>query len=216
MEYNISLETSMGLEDGMIDQEIRIRAEVQQHDPMSCRFTVDRELFPGFARFADAERAQGSPLARRLFAIDGVAGVQINGNSVTVRKQNSDPWRSIGPLVGGAIRAHIQAQEPAVSPEVVEKLPKDDQLRGQIQKLLDDEINPAVASHGGYITLLDVQDGRVFIKMGGGCQGCGMADVTLRSGIERVLRERVPGIVEILDTSDHANGQNPYYRTAHS
>ncbi len=81
-----------------------------------------------------------------------------------------------------------------------------------VQKILDEEINPAVAQHGGFVTLLDVRDGTAFIQMGGGCQGCGMVDVTLKQGIEVRIRESVPAIREIVDSTDHAGGHNPYYR----
>jgi Fe/S biogenesis protein NfuA len=83
-----------------------------------------------------------------------------------------------------------------------------------VQKVLDDDINPAVGSHGGWVTLLDVRDGVAYIQLGGGCQGCGMADVTLKQGIEVRIRELVPAIREIIDSTDHAGGTNPYYRPA--
>ena len=72
-------------------------------------------------------------------------------------------------------------------------------------------VNPAVASHGGRISLMDYQDGTVFVKMSGGCQGCGQASATLKQGVEKLLRERIPSITEVLDTTDHAGGRNPYY-----
>ena len=81
----------------------------------------------------------------------------------------------------------------------------------QIQQILDTEVNPAVASHGGFIDLIDVQGGTVYVQMGGGCQGCGMANVTLKQGVERILRDHIPDIEEILDVTDHAGGRNPYY-----
>jgi Fe/S biogenesis protein NfuA len=84
-------------------------------------------------------------------------------------------------------------------------------LKTRVQELIDTMINPAVAGHGGYVELIDVQDNRVYLQMGGGCQGCGAADITLKSGIERLLKEELPEIVEILDTTDHASGSNPYY-----
>ena len=68
-----------------------------------------------------------------------------------------------------------------------------------------------MAAHGGVVSLLDVKNGNVFIQMGGGCQGCGMADVTLRQGIEKAIRSQVPEVEEILDTTDHAAGTNPFY-----
>jgi IscR-regulated protein YhgI len=84
-------------------------------------------------------------------------------------------------------------------------------LKSRVQEIIDTMINPAVAGHGGYVELIDVQDNRVYLQMGGGCQGCGAADVTLKAGIERLLREEIPEIAEILDTTDHAAGTNPYY-----
>lgn len=89
-----------------------------------------------------------------------------------------------------------------------------DPLALRVQTVLDHEINPSVASHGGFVTLLDVQDNKAFIRLGGGCQGCGMADVTLKQGIEVAIRHAVPEIVEVLDTTDHASGSNPYYQPA--
>jgi Fe/S biogenesis protein NfuA len=83
-----------------------------------------------------------------------------------------------------------------------------------IQKLLDEHINPAVAEHGGYVVLLDVKDDIAYVALGGGCQGCGMADVTLKQGIEALITEEVPGISRVIDTTDHASGTNPYYQPA--
>jgi Fe-S cluster biogenesis protein NfuA len=71
-----------------------------------------------------------------------------------------------------------------------------------------------VGSHGGWVSLLDVRDDVVYIQLGGGCQGCGMADVTLKQGIEVRIREVVPSIKDVVDSTDHAGGTNPYYRPA--
>ena len=84
-------------------------------------------------------------------------------------------------------------------------------LKAKVQDLIDTMINPAVAGHGGFVELIDVQDNRVYLQMGGGCQGCGAADITLKSGIERLIKEELPEVEEVLDTTDHASGANPYY-----
>ena len=81
-----------------------------------------------------------------------------------------------------------------------------------VQKVIDTQINPGVAMHGGHVTLLDVKDDVVYIALGGGCQGCGMADVTLKQGIEVMIRQAAPEIRQIIDTTDHAGGTNPYYQ----
>jgi len=84
----------------------------------------------------------------------------------------------------------------------------------KVQELIEQRINPGIASHGGWVQLIDYQDGRVFVQLGGGCQGCGMVDVTLKQGIEALLKQEIPEIVEVLDTTDHASGTNPYYSSA--
>ncbi len=89
-----------------------------------------------------------------------------------------------------------------------------DPLAERVQRLLDEEINPSVASHGGHIDLLDVAAGVAFIHMGGGCQGCGMAEVTLGQGVRTAILDRFPDILEVRDTTDHAQGANPYYQAA--
>lgn len=81
----------------------------------------------------------------------------------------------------------------------------------KVVRVIDEEINPAIASHGGFVSLVDVKGTDVIIQMGGGCQGCGMANVTLRDGIEVALKNAVPEISGIYDVTDHANGKNPYY-----
>lgn len=89
-----------------------------------------------------------------------------------------------------------------------------DPLAEAVQRLLDEEINPSVASHGGHIDLLDVAEGIAYIHMGGGCQGCGMAEVTLGQGVRTTILATFPEIREVRDTTDHAQGANPYYQAA--
>ncbi len=84
-------------------------------------------------------------------------------------------------------------------------------LAGQIQRILEEEINPGIAAHGGRVTLMDVQGGRVVVEFGGGCQGCGMADLTLREGVTATLRRAIPEITEVVDATDHAAGETPYH-----
>jgi Fe/S biogenesis protein NfuA len=89
-----------------------------------------------------------------------------------------------------------------------------DPLAERVQSFLDEDINPMVAAHGGHIDLLDVTDGRAYIHMGGACQGCGMADVTLGQGVRVALLERFPDITDVVDSTNHAEGTNPYYQAA--
>jgi Fe/S biogenesis protein NfuA len=89
-----------------------------------------------------------------------------------------------------------------------------DEVAQLVQAVIDNQINPGVASHGGWVELLGVKEDIAFVRLGGGCQGCGMADVTLKQGIETLITEHVPQITRVMDQTDHAAGTNPYYQPA--
>jgi Fe-S cluster biogenesis protein NfuA len=193
--------------------EIRITAEPK--DNSTCRFVVDRPLYPdGSAFFGDKERASGSGLAEQLFAIDGVSSVLIQDNIVTVNAATGGNWMPIAKQVGSTIRTVLGSGEKAVSDAVLSSIPDPDTIKKRVQSVLDQEINPAVAAHGGWVELIDVRKNEVFIRMGGGCQGCGMADVTLKQGVEKSIRQAIPEVGAIMDTTDHGSGRNPYYSPA--
>ncbi len=191
-----------------MDHEIRITAEPL--DDARCRFVVSETLLDGLRRFASREEAEGSPLAVALFAIPGVTEVVLTGGTVTVTKDHPDPWQVMGKRVGVAIRGTLASGVAPVAPAPPALAAEDEALYGRVADLFEAEINPAIARHGGYVELIDVQDRVVMLRMGGGCQGCGMADVTLRQGIEASLRERIPEVAGIVDVTDHAAGTNPY------
>lgn len=86
-------------------------------------------------------------------------------------------------------------------------------LAEKIVQVIDEQINPQIADHGGYVSLIDVKGTEVIIQMGGGCQGCGMANVTLKNGVEVALKEAIPDITAVYDVTDHASGKNPYYKS---
>ncbi|RMH73031.1 MAG: iron-sulfur cluster assembly accessory protein [Gemmatimonadetes bacterium] len=88
----------------------------------------------------------------------------------------------------------------------------DNPMAERIQQIIDSHINPAIAMHGGWVALIDLKDNDLYLEMGGGCQGCGMAAATLRQGIETLLRQNVPDLGEIYDVTEHDLGLNPYYR----
>jgi Fe/S biogenesis protein NfuA len=87
-----------------------------------------------------------------------------------------------------------------------------DPIAERVHRVIQERINPGVASHGGQVTLLDVKDGTAYVRLGGGCQGCGHADTTVKDGIQAMICEEVPEIHTVLDVTDHAAGENPYYQ----
>jgi Fe/S biogenesis protein NfuA len=89
-----------------------------------------------------------------------------------------------------------------------------DPLSMRVQTVLDERVNPALASHGGFVSLVEVKDDKAYVAMGGGCQGCGMASVTLNDGIIVMIKDAIPEIAEVVDVTNHAMGKNPFYRSS--
>ncbi len=190
---------------------VRITATPSMVHPEQCTFTASEPVYANHsAYFADASQSQGSPLVDRLFAIEGVADVLVMHDAVRVTLLGDADWEAKVPRVAAAIRDAI-ASGTAISDAVTETLLAPAEVKRRVQQVLDTIINPAVASHGGVVHLLDVTNNTVFLEFGGGCQGCGMVSVTLKYGVERTIREEVPEVGAIMDTTDHAAGRNPYY-----
>ena len=194
----------------MATDEIKITGEPSKNGDR-CAFTVDRPVLEGeSAFFSDARQAaRYSPLAADLLAIPGVESAMIADNLVTITAAHAVEWQALG--IGNVIRRHLKAGGTIVSPDFFTTLPSEADLKWAIGDLLEREINPAVAQHGGWVELIDVKRNNVYLRLGGGCQGCGAADVTLKQGIEKAIRVLAPSVGEIMDTTDHASGRNPYY-----
>jgi len=272
-------------------------------DDSAMRFLPGRAVLgSGRAAFADEADAARSPLAAALFRVEGVAGVTLGAEDITVRKAEGADWQVLKPPLLGVIMEHFvadrpvlidaappdtpaEADDPAAAKlrEIVEtriapglaeagaqvaflgyadgvvrlgvgagdrsqplfalKVKIENTLRYYVadvarveivqdsapdapaggagletpeglavQRVLDERINPAIAAHGGYISLIDVEGDRAYIRLEGGCQGCGMADVTLKQGVEVEILREVPAITAVLDVTDHASGTNPFYQ----
>jgi len=103
----------------------------------------------------------------------------------------------------------FKVENPNLAP--IGSRPLEGPLADRVRQAIDQFVNPGVAQHGGHVTLVEVRDNIVYLEMGGGCQGCGMASVTLSQGIERILLEHVPEIEGIQDVTNHGDGENPYF-----
>ncbi len=274
-------------------------------DPRTLRFLPGRTVLGADSvSFTDAQAAQRSPLAARLFQMTAVAGVTLAPDFIAVTRADDADWQLLKPAIFGIIMEHFLANRPVlvgaaadgagdgddagliaeikeliesrIRPGIVREggdvvfrelrggtvvielsdegfrtpvfslkvrientlryyVPKvvsvefvragiasdgaaaspnldaDDPEVASIKALLDERVNPSVEAHGGYISLIDVKDHTAYIRLEGGCQGCGMADVTLKQGVERMILDAVPTITAVLDVTDHASGENPYY-----
>lgn len=267
-------------------------------NPDRIRFLPGRAVLDaGVMEFPDAEPADRSPLAKRLFDISAVASVELGADYIAITKAPEADWTVVRTDVLKAVMDHFLAGDPvllddmeAVSAEIIEDDSADPavvaeirelietrirptasqgggdvvyrgykdgivlleltgsayslmagignmlqhyipEIRGvsdyrdampkpglntpeaaAIKELLDTQVNPAVASHGGHIALVDVQGDTVYLRLEGGCQGCGMANVTLKQGVEVQIKQTVPQIQKVLDVTDHDAGGNPYYQ----
>ena len=179
-----------------------------------CLFMVNRPLFPGYSWwFPTFESAAGSSLTERLFSLDDVESVLVHEATVTVTRKDKTicDWKSLGVEVGASIREVLEEGGGLIAETIVNEIPSEEAVRYGIQKAIDEEVNPGVAGHGGRITLEKVKGNTITIQMGGGCQGCSSADVTLKQGIHGSFRKFVPQVGAIFDETDHTAGLNPYF-----
>ncbi|MEX0582812.1 MAG: NifU family protein [Sneathiella sp.] len=262
---------------------------------------TEREFFPAETVYENGpldisrdDAPHRSPLAKRLYDIEGVAAVTLKAESIAVMKTDVRDWSSLRTEIFGAIVAHFKSGDPIVTEnaeteapgefdaEIIEQIkdllstrivpavtqsggdvsfhsyksgklylkfqgPAFSMLTGiqnmlrhyipeitavldyrealpkpglktpeciAIRQLLEEKVNPSIAAHGGRITLVDLQKDRAYVRLDGGCQGCGMADVTLKQGVAVEIQNLVPSVTEVLDVTDHADGTNPYYQPA--
>jgi NFU1 iron-sulfur cluster scaffold homolog, mitochondrial len=187
--------------------------EVDRRNPNLCRFTSDRTLYVGTRMVNRKLEAKGLPLAEKLMNMPGVEKIQLIGHLLVVTRTAGREWNDLGPEIESTLTLYLISGQ-ALTPDDV-----NDQMmligrstREKVQYLLDTQINPGVAEHGGSVQVVDVKDGGVYVRLHGGCQGCGAADFTLKQGIETIVKRAVPEIQQIIDVTNHGAGINPYYR----
>jgi Fe-S cluster biogenesis protein NfuA len=173
-------------------------------NPVTLKFLPGRPVLPeGPLDIADAAEAGKSPLAERLFAIPGVAGVFLGNDFISVTKQDAE-WQQIKPAILGAIMEHFMSGVPILNAAAAEGAAadeffdeKDAETVSTIKELLETRVRPAVANDGGDITFRGFKDGVVFLHMKGACSGCPSSTATLRHGIQNLLRHFLPDVVEV-------------------
>ena len=172
-------------------------------NPTTLKFLPGETVMEhGTADFPDLDSANSSPLAERLFALNGVTGVFLGNDFVTVTKQDSIDWEHIKPSILGAIMDHFQSGAPVIHGEQTgsvhaKHLGEDTEIVGQIKELLDSRVRPAVAQDGGDITFHGFERGIVYLQMQGACAGCPSSTMTLKMGIENLLRHYIPEVTEV-------------------
>jgi Fe-S cluster biogenesis protein NfuA len=172
-------------------------------NPATLKFLPGRTvLADSTLDMRDKAEAESSPLAERLFEIDGVTGVFFGSDFITVTKSAGE-WQQLKPAILGAIMEHFMSGAPIVNsssaaPAAEEFFEdKDAETVATIKELIETRVRPAVANDGGDITFRGYKDGIVFLAMKGACSGCPSSTATLRHGIQNLLRHFVPDVVEV-------------------
>ncbi|NQU50142.1 MAG: NifU family protein [Planctomycetes bacterium] len=192
--------------------QIRITAEPQGL-PQNCLYRLDRNLYAGTIYVSDIETArQWVPIAAAIMdGTEGVRGVRVNNAEILVTMASvPEDWRISARSTGTAIRTFLAGDARAVEENAAANLTGTDEIRARAQNIVDDQLNPGLASHGGWIEIMASDGADIYMSMGGGCQGCGSAQSTMKDGVEASLRNAVPEIGHIHDATDHAAGANPY------
>jgi Fe-S cluster biogenesis protein NfuA len=172
-------------------------------NPATLKFLPGQTVLEaGTADFPSADTAGKSPLATRLFGIDGVAGVFFGTDFVTVTKTDATEWDVIKPSILGAIMEHFQSGQPVIEVGAqasghADHDGEDGDIVNQIKELLDTRVRPAVAQDGGDIVFHGFERGVVYLHMQGACAGCPSSTLTLKMGIENLLRHYIPEVIEV-------------------
>ena len=172
-------------------------------NPATLKFLPGQTVLDaGTADFPAAETAGASPLATRIFAAGDVAGVFLGRDFVTVTKADDAVWDHVKPAILGAIMEHFQSGAPAIEGAQAasghaEHTGEDGDIVAQIKELLDTRVRPAVAQDGGDITFHGFERGVVYLHMQGACAGCPSSTLTLKMGIENLLRHYIPEVTEV-------------------
>ena len=175
-------------------------------NPATIKFIPGLDVMPsGVAEFMDAQAAAKSPLAERIFQIDGVQSVFFGSDFVSVTKKDSVDWSMLKAPVLGAVMQHFSMGEPLFRDGHEDGVKDDsmlDEISKQIKELIDTRVRPAVAQDGGDIVFDRFEQGIVFLKMRGACAGCPSSTVTLKNGVENMLRHYVPEVLEVRQVAE--------------
>jgi Fe-S cluster biogenesis protein NfuA len=194
---------------------IQLTVEVDQRNSNVCRFTSTRTLYVGTRNVQGKDDAKGLPLAERLMCLSGLEKIQLIGHLLVVTKTADRVWEDLSKEIGSILTSYLISSQALTPDDVEEKM----MLMGRstkekVQYLIDMQINPGVAEHGGSVGVVAVKDNILYLRLYGGCQGCGAADFTLKQGIETIVKRAVPEIAQIVDLTNHRAGTNPYYQRA--
>ena len=172
-------------------------------NPATLKFLPGHTVLQnGTADFPTSENSEKSPLAKKIFSVEGVSGVFFGSDFITVTKETDTEWEHIKPAILSGILEHFQSGEPTLleentNPSHAKHDGPDEEIVNQIKELLDTRVRPAVAQDGGDITFHSYESGIVYLHMQGACAGCPSSTMTLKMGIENLLKHFIPEVQEV-------------------
>lgn len=173
-------------------------------NPATIKFLPGRTVLEsGVAEFKTAEEAAAQPLPSRLFGIQGVEGVFLGQDFISVTKADDTDWSVLKPMILGSLMEHISTGQPIVKAQESKAAPiEEDEISAQIRELIETRVRPMVAMDGGDIEFEKFEDGIVLLRMRGACAGCPSSTMTLKSGIENMLKHFIPEVEEVRPVED--------------
>ena len=179
-------------------------------NPSTIKFLPGQNVLEkGIAEFKAVEDAAHAPLAQRLFAVHGVEPVILGGDFISVTKEDDTDRVMLKPMILGALMEHLSMGQPVVLESFYKQqeggnaAEEDDEISAQIRELIDTRVRPMVAMDGGDIEFENFDDGVVYLRMRGACAGCPSATMTLKSGIENMLKHFIPEVEEVRPVEAH-------------
>ena len=191
---------------------VNVKFEIEPNQ--TGRFYLNVRISGEEVHYKSAQEALRSPIASKIFGFPWTSEVSVAPEYVIVSKQEWVDWDVLSEPLSHLIKEHV---ELALDRGAVEENPKEleadltDPQSERILEVIESQINPQLASHGGHISLVGVKDNVVYIKMGGGCQGCSQSKATLSEGVVTTIKNAFPEILDVVDVTDHAQGENPYF-----
>lgn len=173
-------------------------------NPATIKFLPGRTVLArGTAQFKVGQDVSRAPLAQRLFTLQGVSGVYLAQDFISVTKADDTDWSMLKPMILGMLMEHLSTGQPILLDEATESSGEmDDEISKQIRELITTRVRPAVMMDGGDIVFDSFEDGIVYVQMKGACSGCPSSTATLKSGIESMLKHYVPEVREVRPIAD--------------
>lgn len=186
-------------------------------DKVTCKFNIDKQIATSDFAVESASAAGFSPVAKKLFGFPWVDKIRVGENYVELTKKDWVEWDVIVEPLMGLLEEHFSSTAKLEEPLPVPKSATASTVSGgsteetAIRAFLENQVNPSLAMHGGFVELKSFEDSAAFLSMGGGCQGCASSQATMFDGIENALKNEFPFVQKVVDVTDHAQGSNPFY-----